>query len=273
MPLQRAALMSRCEAPVGALAQLAVVGASTSTNVALAEALAVDDAGWPHVSALVADHQTAGRGRAGRDWHTPQGAALTVSFVLRPRGVSRADYGWLPLLVGLAATRALGDVGLDARLKWPNDVLLEDPDGEAVPGWGTARKVAGILCEVVGEAVVAGIGINVSQGRDELPVPHATSLALAGARSLDRGELLAALSRRLVDAVDGWSGGEAEATRSAVEAACATIGQEVVVEVPSGAPVTGRAVRLAPDGGLVVATAAGEISVMAGDVRVRASAQ
>lgn len=272
MPLQRTALMARCEAPAGALAQLAVVGASTSTNTAVAEALRADDAGWPHVSALVADHQTAGRGRAGRDWFTPQGAALTVSFVLRPQGVARSAYGWVPLVVGLAATRALADVGVRARLKWPNDVVVE-ADGDAVPGWGGARKVAGILCEVVGSAVVAGIGINVSQSRDELPVPHATSLALAGATSLDRGELLAHMSRRLVEAVDAWTGADDGATHAEVEAACATIGQAVVVEVPSGPPVTGTAVRLGPDGALVVATSKGDISVVAGDVRVRASAQ
>lgn len=124
---------------------------------------------------VLADHQSAGRGRMSRAWESPPGASLLLTATVPLPAVGA---GWLPLLTGLAVQRAVrGVCGLEAVLKWPNDVLLPAEDD---------RKVCGILCEVGGAtdsargAVVAiGIGLNVAQGRDDLPVPTATSLALA----------------------------------------------------------------------------------------------
>lgn len=222
---------------------------------------------WGHLSAYVADHQTAGRGRAGRSWATPDRAALTGSYVLRP-STAREDYGWAPLVAGLATVRALRRMGVGAFLKWPNDVVVEH-GARDIPEWGRWRKVVGILCEAVPEqsAIVAGIGINVSQDSGELPVPHAASLATLGAASLDRVALLRALAAELRDAVNAWERGDD--VRALVTAACATIGWEVVVDLPGDAPVTGTAVGLAASGGLVVRTAAGDRELLAGDVRVR----
>ena len=107
----------------GALTALAVTAASPSTNSELLEALVSDPAAWPHMSALVADHQTSGRGRAGRAWDTPLGAALTVSFVVRPR-LDPERWGLVPLAVGLACVRTLRADGVHAMLKWPNDVVV-----------------------------------------------------------------------------------------------------------------------------------------------------
>ncbi|GMA34779.1 hypothetical protein GCM10025876_09830 [Demequina litorisediminis] len=192
------------------LRRLEVVAASPSTNTALLAAASRAPEEWPALAAMVADHQTAGRGRAGRSWATPQGAALTVSFLLRP-AVAADTLGWAPLVVGLATVRALRDAGVGAYLKWPNDVVVE-AGAKAIPGWGRWRKVVGILCEVVpgsaqadaGAAVVAGIGINVSQSAAELPVPHAASLATLGAASLDRVALMRSLTAHLTDALAMW---------------------------------------------------------------------
>ncbi len=254
----------------GPFSQLSVVATSASTNSAVAESLRADGQGWPHMSALVAGHQTSGRGRAGRTWETPEGSALTVSIVLRPESPNEATLGWLPLVVGVAAVRALATVGADATLKWPNDIVV--PAADAIAGWGPWRKVGGILCEVVGGAVVAGVGLNVSQLRGELPVEHATSLALEGAAT-DRGELLGALGTEVRAAVDAWSDGSVDMLAREVASVCSTLGQDVTVTVAGAAPVSGRAVGLSGAGGLLVDVGAGgRIEVLAGDVSVRASA-
>lgn len=249
-----------------------VVRTSPSTNSAVLAKAEASPQDWPHLSALVADHQTAGRGRAGRAWQTPASAALTLSVVIRPTGVNRSAYGWAPLVVGLATVRALRTLGVGAMLKWPNDVVVEAGARE-IPEWGRWRKVVGILCETVPgqDAIVAGIGINVSQSSAELPVPHAASLATLGATKLDRVALLRVLTAELHDAVDTWEGSDDRgAIPAAVSAVCASIGWDVAVDVPGGSPITGRALGLSPDGGLAVQTASGERRViLAGDVRVR----
>ena len=116
---------------------------------------------------VVAEHQTAGRGRLDRTWETPARAALTVSVLLRPR-VAAMEWPWFPLLTGRAVAVALRNVGATVGLKWPNDVLLDD------------RKVGGILTERVdtpsGAALVVGVGINVGMTREQLPVE--TNVAL-----------------------------------------------------------------------------------------------
>ncbi len=264
----------------GPLTALAVTSASPSTNSELLAALTAEPGAWPHMSALVADHQTAGRGRAGREWITPRGAALTVSYVVRPQ-LPRERWGIVPLVVGLAAVKTMRSRGLDASLKWPNDVVVDccgdgDGDGDGagagreIAGWGTLRKVAGILCEAHDDAVVAGIGINVSQSGAELPVPHAASMGTLGAADLDRPSLFAELSGHVAAEIR-----RAEADPSAfiaeVSLATSTLGRHVVAERPGASPLTGVAEGIGADGSLTVRTAAGEVvSVTAGDVRLRA---
>lgn len=275
LPL-RADALAGLVGPSRQLARLEVVPASPSTNSALLAAAAEDPDAWPAMSAYATDHQTAGRGRAGRSWATPQGAALTVSFLLRP-SVEAAALGWAPLVVGLATVRALRDAGVGAYLKWPNDVVVE-AGAKDIPGWGRWRKVVGILCEVVpgsagsasGSAVVAGVGINVSQESGELPVPHAASLASLGASSLDRVALMRSLTAHLTDAVAMWElDTELPRVHAAVEEVCASIGWDVTVEQPGGSTVSGRVTGLSPSGALVIATREGEREVLAGDLHVR----
>lgn len=276
-PLDLPALRRDLLAPAGPLARLDVVEESGSTNADLVDAVRRAPGEWPAPAALVAEHQTAGRGRAGRGWQTPPRAALTVSVLLRPR-LEPARLGWLPLLAGLAVARAVDDAGVPgAAVKWPNDVLLPATDDAA--GLGPFRKVAGVLAEVVpaldgqgpaAAAVVVGVGLNVDQSAAELPVPTATSLALEGARA-DRDALLGTLVRELVGVVADLEAarGDADAAGLAARyaAASATLGTAVRAELAGGRDVVeGEAVRVAADGALVLATAGGERTVTAGDV-------
>ena len=231
-----------------------VVDAAPSTN-AIVAARARD--GAPEGLVVVAEHQTAGRGRLDRTWETPPRAALTFSVLLRPT-VGPERWPWLPLLTGLAVAGALRDAGIEAGVKWPNDVLLGD------------LKTAGILVERVdtptGPAAVVGIGLNVSTTAEELPVPTATSLAVATGTAPDRTGLLLAILARLRREQDAWQAGGSEGLRSAYVSACVTIGRDVRVDLPAGETLTGRATGVDPGGRLVVQGAGGETAVGAGDV-------
>lgn len=276
-PLRASVVRSMLLAPAGPLARVEVLDRAGSTNRELVEQLRADPNAWPTPSLLVADHQDDGQGRAGRSWQTPPRAALTASFALRPEGPV-SSFGWIPLVAGLGAVTALrATAGVQASLKWPNDVMVPAPDGLDLDGWGRARKVGGILSELVDTAtgrvvVVVGIGINVSQALGELPVPSGTSLALAGAGDVDRETLLVALVSALDELMGRWRehDGDVHASGLAAEVAsvCATLGTRVRVELPGGDEITGTARRLGPDGALVVVDDTGsDRHVRAGDVR------
>jgi len=261
--------------PAGPVGRLEVVARVGSTNSELSAALTRDPAAWPGMGMLVADHQVGGRGRSGRDWETPARAALTLSISVWPTEPV-ANLGWLPVLTGLASVHALrATAGVQATLKWPNDLLIPAPHAAELAGWGLQRKVGGILSELVttpvGPAVVLGIGLNVSQTPAELPVPSAISLAVAEARDVDREVLLVALVTSFADVYARWRavGGDVVAAGLADEVAsvCATIGQRVHVALPGGGVLVGLALRLDPEGELVVLDDVGtEHVVLAGDV-------
>ncbi|MDJ0340457.1 biotin--[acetyl-CoA-carboxylase] ligase [Streptomyces sp. H10-C2] len=260
-PLNEAALRRAVIAPDSPWTSLDVVEATGSTNSDLAERAT---AGAPEGAVLVAEEQTAGRGRLDRTWTAPPRSGLFFSVLLRPTEVPVARWGWLPLLAGVATATALSRAaGVDTALKWPNDLLVTI-DGEE-------RKTGGILAERTGEdGVVIGIGLNVSLRADELPVPAAGSLALAGAKGTDRDPLLRAVLRSLADWYGEWrkAGGDPAASRlqQTYAAGCATLGREVRAELPGGRELTGTAVGVDDDGRLVIATADGEQPVGAGDV-------
>ncbi len=274
-PLSAASLRALLLAPAGPLPRVEVVAGTGSTNADVAAGLREDPAAWPSGSLLVAEHQSAGRGRLDRTWTAPAGAALTCSFVVRP-GVAAAALGWLPLLAGLAAVTAVrAGGGLPAALKWPNDVLVEDEAWPSLPGWGRARKLGGVLCERVttsrDDAVVVGFGLNVDQRPDELPVPTATSLALAGARHVDRETLLVALVTAAQQVAERWRefGGDAHTAGLAQEVSdvCVSLGRDVRATLAGGATLVGRADRLDGTGALVLQPPGGtERAVVAADV-------
>jgi BirA family biotin operon repressor/biotin-[acetyl-CoA-carboxylase] ligase len=230
-----------------------VVHETASTNADVAERFR---SGEPEGLVLAAEHQTAGRGRLGREWVTPARSSLTVSFLLVPEGVPAERWPWLPLLTGVAAAAAVRRVtGVQVSLKWPNDVLADD------------HKLGGILLERVEQdakaAAVVGIGINVSQTDDQLPVPEATSLEIVTGEPVDHSALLTALVEELEARYDDWLAGTD--LRSAYLELCTTPGQQVKVAVPGG-EVVGEAVDVDEAGRLVVRTAEGEERLGAGDV-------
>jgi len=274
MTLDAARLRSLLVAPAGPLTRLDVVAEVGSTNTAMADALRADPLSWPDSSLLVAERQTAGRGRAGRSWVSPPGTSVTGTFVVRPQR-SEGVTQWLPLLAGLGVVHALrATAGVPAHLKWPNDLVV-DVGGDELEGWGTWRKVGGILTELVplgdGPAALVGVGVNVSQAADELPVPSATSLALAGARHADREGVLVAVVSALADVVARFRAADGDVVAAGladeVAAVCMTLGRDVAAELPGGRVMAGRAERLDGAGALVVRSAdGGENAVLAGDV-------
>ncbi len=276
--------------PPGLWHEVRVVEETGSTN---ADLLARARSGAGEGLVLVAEAQTSGRGRMGRRWISPPRRALTFSVLLRP-AVPAGLLGWAPLLAGVAVASALErTAGVDARLKWPNDVLVD------------GAKIAGILAERWGNAVVIGTGINVLQQRGELPVPTATSLLVAqgaagagaagpaeargagpvetwgagpagapgpGAGADMRERLLTAVLDELAHWYRAWLDqprpGDADGCglREEYLRRSGTVGAAVTVMLPGGQDLTGMAAGIDTAGRLEIRTRAGLVPVSAGDV-------
>ncbi|GED85127.1 biotin--[acetyl-CoA-carboxylase] ligase [Streptomyces sp. 6-11-2] len=262
-PLNAGALRRGLVRADGLWSEVDVVQSTGSTNTDLVARAAAGKAGEGAV--LVAEEQTSARGRLDRRWTAPPRSGLFFSVLLRPSEVPVARWGWLPLLTGVAVATGLSRAaGVDTALKWPNDLLVTVGDEE--------RKAGGILAERAGEdAVVIGVGVNVTLRQEELPVPRAGSLALAGAVSTDRDPLLRAVLRSLEDWYGRWraAGGDPAASglQETYAAGCATLGRVVRAELPGDRSVVGEAVAVDGDGRLVIATEAGvQEPVGAGDI-------
>jgi BirA family biotin operon repressor/biotin-[acetyl-CoA-carboxylase] ligase len=232
-------------------ARVEILDRADSTNALVADRARAGEPAW---LVVVAEHQTAGRGRLDRSWETPDRAALTFSVLLRPE-LTADRWPWLPLLTGYAVGAALRGAGAEACLKWPNDVTVHD------------QKIAGILLERVdtreGPAAVVGVGVNVSTTRDELPVDTATSLSLLGVE-VDRSDLLNAVLGELARRYDAWSAGESLVAD--YQRVCTTIGHDVRVDLPSGEELVGVASGIDDDGRLLVELDGRIVPVSAGDV-------
>jgi BirA family biotin operon repressor/biotin-[acetyl-CoA-carboxylase] ligase len=217
---------------------------------------------------VVADHQSSGRGRAGRSWASSPGAALQFSVVLRPAGaVDRTSL--LPTVAGLACAEGVESrAGVACSMKWPNDVIV------------AGRKLAGILVETHLEgtevrACVAGIGVNCHWQESDLPpdlAASATSIDIERRRrglqgGVDRAELLAAILERLEHGYRSLADKEGPARiLERVAARSSTLGRDVRVKLAGGEVIEGRAVRLSPWGGLVLGTESGEVTLEVGEV-------
>src|SRR5215469_9867125 len=238
--LDAARLNGALASGAGPWREVRVVEQTGSTN---ADLLAEARAGTGDGLVLVAEAQTAGRGRLGRRWVSPPRGTLTFSVLLRPAGVPAGLLGWLPLLAGGA-------------------------------------KLAGILAERWGESIVLGIGINVFQRRDELPVPTATSVLLAAPEAAAAAAAGADMRERLLTAVleelARWYRAWLDQPRPGDAGGCGlraeylrrsdTVGAEVTVLLPGGQSLTGTATGVDPAGRLEVRTPAGLVPVSAGDV-------
>ena len=240
--------------------EVRVVEETGSTN---ADLLAEAQAGAREGLVLVAEEQTAGRGRLGRAWHSPAGENLYCSVVLRPPRAP-AEVPQVALVAGIAVAAAVEEAaGRRPAIKWPNDVLLD------------GKKVAGILTEMESEMervhhVIAGIGVNLNTRRFPRELrTKASSLLLLTGRSIDRARftagLLAALEARYVRYLTvGFA-----SVRTEWESYSCLTGTEVRVQGPGG-EVTGRVLGLDDDGALRLRGPDGGITrIVAGEVTVR----
>lgn len=208
--------------------------------------------GLPEGATAATDHQTGGRGRLGRRWEALHASSLLVSVMLHPPPERHLPE--LSLVAALAAAEAIeGATGLTAQIKWPNDVMLN------------RRKVAGILSELQDGVVVVGIGINVNQTRDELPLDtpiEAGSLRTLTGNSYDRASLLGSLLDRLERIYDGWRHGGLAELYGEIGARDFLRGRRITVD---GEKAT--ALQILRDGRLEVATDGGEIrAIESGEV-------
>ncbi len=288
-PLDAARLNQVILHPGGLWQAIEVTGSTGSTN---ADLLARAAQGAPEGLVLTAEEQLAGRGRMGRSWVSPPRSSLMFSLLLRPHQVPVGRRGWLPLLTGVAVAEAVNATGIRARLKWPNDLMVRDARS------ARDAKLAGILAEASGGAIVVGVGLNVSTTPDELPPPPPGGLPATSLRAVatdqaatdqattdqattdqattdnsvpDRETLLAAILASFERWYEPWrqASGDPEASglRPAYTRLCATIGRRVRAELPGDQLLSGLAVGVDSDGRLLVREPSGtEVPVAAGDV-------
>ena len=239
------------------LTRLDVVETTGSTN---ADLLARHSAGEDIDGAvLIAEHQSAGRGRNGRAWSTPPRSQIALSVGIAARDVPTTAWGWVPLLTGVAVVEAVrATTGVDANLKWPNDVLV----GEG--------KLAGILAEVAAPdpVIVVGLGLNVTLTAEEAPDPRATSLLMLGSTMLDRSALLGAVLAELTARIDRWrsAGGPDTTLVADYRRRSVTLGTRVRALLPGDREIIGVATDLDVSGQLSIDTGAQTVTVSAGDI-------
>ena len=238
--------------------RLDVVEQTGSTNAdLLARAAAGNDIAG---AVLIAEHQTAGRGRHGRAWSASPRAQITMSVAVSVVDVPVTGWGWLPLATGVAVVDAvaplLQQTGVELGLKWPNDVLA---------GGG---KLAGILAEVSRPVVVIGLGLNVTQAPEEVDGPGATSLLDLGVAAPDRGQLVSAVLRELGGRLVGWQAARGADWQLAADyrARSLTIGTRVRAVLPGGKEIVGTASAVDDHGRLCLETGNETVVVSAGDV-------
>jgi BirA family biotin operon repressor/biotin-[acetyl-CoA-carboxylase] ligase len=225
--------------------KLEVVEQTGSTNAdLLARAASGDDVAG---AVLIAEHQTAGRGRHGRGWSATPRAQITMSVGVSVVDVPTTGWGWLPLATGVAVvdtvTPLLAGTGAQAGLKWPN-------------------------AEVAKPVVVIGLGLNVTQSADEIDGPGATSLLDLGVAAPDRTQLVSALLRELGRRIVAWRAarGADWALAADYRARSLTIGTRVRAHLPGGKQVDGTASAIDDQGRLCLDSGGQTVVVAAGDV-------
>jgi BirA family biotin operon repressor/biotin-[acetyl-CoA-carboxylase] ligase len=265
-PLDAAALRSELVGTGLGWRHLDVVEQTGSTNAdLLARAAAGTDIAG---TVLIAEHQTAGRGRHGRGWSASPRAQITMSVAVSVVDVPATGWGWLPLATGVAVVDAvtplLQGTGMELGLKWPNDVLAGPSDSKG--------KLAGILAEVARPVVVIGLGLNVTQAPEEVDGPGATSLLDLGVAAPDRDQLVRGVLRELGGRIVAWQAARGADWQLAADyrARSLTIGARVRAELPGGKEIVGTASAVDDHGRLCLETkgAAGNetVVVSAGDV-------
>jgi BirA family biotin operon repressor/biotin-[acetyl-CoA-carboxylase] ligase len=264
--LGTSAVMKSIRKGGGSWRSVTVFSEIASTNT-VGTALAA--AGCPSGVILVTDLQTAGRGRLDREWEAPAGTSAMFSVVLYPDGPDH-EWGILPLLAGVALCEAIEFVtGITATLKWPNDLVIRDEDAPS----GRGGKVGGVLAERDAEtgAIILGVGINVDLAEEDLPVPGATSLTLAGVPRPRRAKLIGRALSRIEHWFTAWDavGTDAQAIErllGAYRERCTSVGAALRVVRPGAEDLVGTGVGIGPAGELLVDVEGAHVPVVVGDV-------
>lgn len=222
--------------------------------------------GAPHGTLVVAERQTAGRGRLGRQWYSTAAGNLYCSVLLRELPMANR-VSWIPLIAAVASASAVEQVtGLRTSLKWPNDIQVAD------------RKIGGILCESTGlgtssAVLIVGIGLNVNANRAELPDeirPFASTMATEAGRSFRRADLIGRVLAEFELRYEKLLSADSPLTLDEYRARCTTLGQFVRAELGQGHWVQGRAAAITDDGALELMpddrATTSPIYVRAGDV-------
>ncbi len=242
----RAALdSSRISALLTHYWRVSVVDVTASTQSDLAELVRLGSATPGEV--LAANFQSAGRGRMSRSFEAPKNSALLFSFYIQPKR-KKEDWGWISLIAGAAVAQSLQDY--QARIKWPNDILINE------------KKVSGLIAEIIGDGVVIGIGINVGMEKEELPAPNATSLAIEGAHGFDRNMLLSKVLSQFQELFVSWDA-EDDSVGELYRSLSSTLGKHVQIQYPDNQSESGIAVGISARGELVLDSGS---HVQAGDI-------
>ena len=216
--------------------RVSVVDLTASTQSDLAELVNSSVAKSGEV--IVAEYQSNGRGRLDRTFEAPPQSALLFSFYIAPKR-DRSDWSFISFLAAIAMHEVISeDLPENTSLKWPNDILIGD------------KKVAGILAQQIGEGVIVGIGLNVAMSAGELPVPTATSLAIAGSNNLDRNSLLSAFLNRFEKVFHGWDSGSDFLER--YRQLSSTLDRQVRVDVVGRDSIEAKALSITAQGALIL---------------------
>ncbi len=198
-----------------------------------------------HGDVFAAEFQSAGRGRLDRSFESEFGTGLLFSAYVTPKR-DKSEWGFIPLVVGLSVAEVLG---IEFFTKWPNDILSD------------LGKVGGILCEVHGDGIIIGVGINVSMREEQLPVPTASSVLLTLGAAPDRNDLLVAILKEIAFNLAEWEAGE-DLIDDYLDSS-ATMGKSVSVQLPDGSSLAGKAAGISAQGELLLDS--GEV-VSVGDI-------
>jgi len=210
----------------------------------------------------LANFQTKGRGRQNRNWEAPRNSSIFVSIVLKPN--SEKNLGWIPLLIGLSLHKALeAETRKNIKIKWPNDLVLVENNQEF--------KFAGILIEKIDNQVVAGIGINFDQERNELPVSNASSLKEILQSPLSKEAVIAAflteLSARWLEENNASTWPTPSLVRD-YKTNCITLNKKIEAQLPSGEVINAQAVDISQTGELIIKTDDGTRSLSSADIHL-----
>ncbi|MBP5985560.1 MAG: biotin--[acetyl-CoA-carboxylase] ligase [Azonexus sp.] len=252
------------KARLGSLSGRFDVDALDECDSTSSELMRRTDRGAPAGTVVVADRQSAGRGRRGRTWLSSPESSLTFSLLWRfPGPVSRLS--GLSLAVGLGLAQALEGLGVRGiRLKWPNDVLLESE--------GEFAKLAGVLIELTsdrrGSQAIIGIGLNLDAPSGDFPMP-VTGLTRASSLPPDRHAVLAAILARLAVVLDKFAVDGFSCLKSEWQCYHAWQDQMVQILADGAEPQHGRCMGVDDDGALLLDTGAGIERIHSGDVSLR----